>query len=325
MAFNPHRYDNASFRRCGNSGLKLPALSLGGWHNFTDRDFVRDLTVHAFDRGVTHFDFANNYGPPPGRAEQTFGKVLRKDFRAHRDELIISSKAGYLMWPGPYGEWGSKKYLIASLEQSLRRLKLDYVDIFYSHRFDPDTPLDETMGALDQIVRQGKALYAGISSYSGEQTREAYELLAVRGTKLTIHQPAYNMLNRGIEDDLLPDTARLGIGVIAFCPLAQGLLTERYLAGIPDDSRAADPDGFLQRDAVTPKLVAKMRKLADLAAERDQTLAQLAISWILRDPRITSVLCGVSKISQLDQNLAALNAPPIVGDHLHRIDAILAE
>ncbi len=326
MSYRPdkQRYErpDAWFRRCGRSGLMLPAFSLGGWHNFTDLDLTRNLMTAAFDRGVTHFDMANNYGPPPGRAERVVGKLLKNDFKRYRDELIISSKAGYRMWNGPYGEWGSRKYLIASCEASLRRLKLDYVDIFYSHRPDPHTPIEETMGALDHLVRQGKALYAGVSSYNPEQTLAAHDALAQRGTPLTIHQPSYNILRRDIEHGLLDTADRLGVGVIVFCPLAQGLLTDKYLGGIPEDSRAASKAGFLSKEAVTPQLVDKLTRLKLIANERGQTLAQLALSWILREPRITSILMGASKVSQIEQNLAVIDHEPISDHHLWQIGEI---
>ena len=321
--FSPTRYEQIPYRRCGTSGLKLPALSLGGWHNFTDEDQVRSFMRRAFDLGVTHFDFANNYGPPPGRAEEMAGKVLKTDFSAHRDELIISTKAGYDMWPGPYGEWGSRKYLIASLDQSLRRLGLDYVDIFYSHRPDPVTPLQETMGALHSAVQWGKALYPGISNYSGAQTDAAAKLLESFGTPLLIHQPRYSMLAREVEQDLLPVLERHQVGAIAFSPLGQGLLTDRYLGGIPADSRAAGPSVFLSREAVTPELLDRLRALRAIAGEREQSLAEMAVSWILRLPQMTSVLCGISRLGQLEQNVAAASAPPFSSGHLERIEAIL--
>lgn len=327
MPFRDDRYDSMEYRRCGRSGLLLPAISLGCWHNFGDRanlDEARRMLHRAFDLGICHFDLANNYGPPPGSAETNVGRILKQDFAAHRDELIISTKAGYRMWPGPYGDWGSKKYLVASLDQSLKRLGLDYVDIFYSHRPDPQTPLEETIGALDLIVKQGKALYAGISSYSGAATCESQRIALALGTPVTIHQPVYNMMNRWIEGDLLHHTARLGIGVIAFCPLAQGLLTARYLDGIPEDSRAASPDGFLSRDAITPELQAKLRALNGIARERGQTLAQMALTWVLRDPRVTSALIGASRVSQIEENVAALQAAPLTAEELQRIDAILS-
>ncbi|MDX1572151.1 MAG: L-glyceraldehyde 3-phosphate reductase, partial [Xanthomonadales bacterium] len=290
------------YRRCGRSGLKLPAVSLGLWHNFGhDRPHgtKRAICQAAFDHGITHFDLANNYGPPPGSAEEAFGEILRTDFAGYRDELVISSKAGYDMWPGPYGEWGSRKYLIASCDQSLQRLGLDYVDIFYSHRFDPDTPLEETMGALDQIVRSGRALYVGISSYNAQRTRESVAILNELGTPCLIHQPSYNMLNRWVERDGLKDTLRdLGIGSIAFTPLAQGMLTRKYLGGIPNDSRAAQ-DKSLFPDMLTGHAIANIRKLNEIAERRGQTLAQMAIAWVLRDGGITSALIGASKPEQV--------------------------
>ncbi len=322
--FSPTRYDTMPYRRCGKSGLKLPALSLGGWHNFTEEAPVRSFLRAGFDLGVTHFDFANNYGPPPGRAEEMAGRVLTTDFRAHRDELIISTKAGYDMWPGPYGEWGSRKYLLASLDQSLSRLGLEYVDIFYSHRPDPDTPIEETMGALDSAVRQGKALYAGISNYSGAQTDAAASVLKELGTPLLIHQPSYSMLRREVETDLVPALEKWGVGAIAFSPLAQGLLTDRYLEGVPPDSRAGGPSVFLSRDDVTPEHLTRLRALREVAAERDQSLAQLAVSWVLRLPAITSVLCGISRLGQLEQNVAAVRAPALSESQLERIEAALA-
>jgi L-glyceraldehyde 3-phosphate reductase len=305
------RYSQMAYRSCGSSGLKLPQISLGLWHNFGDVDSVangRAILRRAFDRGITHFDLANNYGPPPGTAEENFGKILRQDFLPYRDEMIISTKAGYLMWPGPYGEWGSRKYLLASLDQSLRRMGLDYVDIFYSHRPDPETPLSETMMALDHAVRQGKALYAGISNYSAEQTREAAQILRDLGTPCLIHQPSYSLFNRWIEADLLQLLGNEGIGCIAFSPLAQGLLSSRYLQGIPEDSRAAKPHGFLKRDRITDDKIAQIRKLNALAERRGQTLAQMALTWVLRDARVTSALVGVSRIEQLEENLRAISA-----------------
>lgn len=328
MAFQADRYDQMQYRRCGRSGLLLPAISLGCWHNFGDRanqEEARKMLIRAFDLGITHFDLANNYGPPPGSAETNVGRILKKEFAAHRDELILSTKAGYRMWPGPYGEWGSRKYLVASLDQSLKRLGVEYVDIFYSHRPDPETPLEETMAALDQVVRQGKALYAGISSYRGAQTVEAQRLLTARGTPVTIHQPSYSLLNRWVESDLLEHTDRLGIGVIAFCPLAQGLLTGKYLEGIPADSRAANPDGFLKESAITPPLQAKLRRLNAIATERGQSLAQMALAWVLRDARVTSALIGASRVSQIEENVKALDAAPFSEEELRRIDAVLAE
>jgi len=315
------------YRRCGRSGLMLPALSLGLWHNFGATDSyatARAIVLRAFDLGITHFDLANNYGPPPGSAEETFGRILRQDLAGHRDELIVSSKAGYRMWPGPYGEWGSRKYLVASLDQSLKRMGLGYVDIYYSHRPDPDTPLEETMGALDQTVRQGKALYAGISSYNPEQTRQASKILRELGTPCLIHQPAYNMFNRWIEDGLLGVLAEEGIGCIAFVPLAQGLLTDRYLRGIPEDSRAAKPHGFLRREHVTEEKLAKVRKLNELAKARGQSLAQMALAWVLRHPGVTSALTGASRPSQIEDSVGALRKLEFAAEELAAIDGILA-
>jgi L-glyceraldehyde 3-phosphate reductase len=316
------RYDSMQYRRCGRSGLKLPALSLGLWHNFgNDRppDLGRDLVLRAFDLGVTHFDLANNYGPPYGSAESNFGRILERDLRPYRDEMIISSKAGYDMWPGPYGEWGSRKYLLASLDQSLDRMGLDYVDIFYSHRFDPDTPLEETMGALDSAVRQGKALYAGISSYSGERTAEAAAILRELGTPLLIHQPSYSLLNRWVEEDLLDVLEQEGVGCIAFSPLAQGMLTTKYLDGVPEDSRAAE-GRFLTGDMITEERLSHVRALNDMAAARGQELSQMAIAWVLRDPRVTSALIGASSVEQLEQNIASLGNLDFSDEELEAID-----
>jgi len=326
-AFNPSRYENMLYRRCGRSGLTLPAISLGCWHNFgaqADRDEARRMLHRAFDLGITHFDLANNYGPPPGSAEEFVGRVLNEDFAAHRDELIISSKAGYLMWPGPYGEWGSRKYLLASLDQSLCRLKLDYVDIFYSHRPDPDTPLEETIGALDSAVRAGKALYVGISSYRGAMTARAMEIARQMRTPLIIHQPSYSMLNRWVESDLLPVTKREGLGVIAFCPLAQGILTGKYANGIPAGSRAASREGFLKAKNVTPELIAKVQKLAALAARRGQSMTQMALAWVLRDEAVTSALIGASRVAQIEENVAALQNLKFSAEGIALIDQILA-
>ena len=306
------RYDSITYRRCGRSGLKLPAVSLGLWHNFGDDkpfDSQREILRRAFDRGVTHFDLANNYGPPYGTAETNFGRHLRDDFRPYRDELVISTKAGYDMWPGPYGEWGSRKYVLASLDQSLSRMGLDYVDIFYSHRIDPDTPLEETMGALDTAVRQGKALYAGISSYSAERTREAAAILRDLGTPLLIHQPSYSMLNRWVEDgdpSLLEVLEDEGVGCIAFSPLAQGMLTDRYLDGVPEGSRASQGKS-LDPGLLTDESLSHVRALNDVARGRGQSLAQLALAWVLRDARVTSALIGASSVAQLDDSLAALD------------------
>jgi L-glyceraldehyde 3-phosphate reductase len=318
------RYANADlYRRTGRSGLKLPAISLGLWHNFGDDKPLatqRDIALRAFDRGITHFDLANNYGPPAGSAEVNFGKLLATDLKPYRDELVISTKAGYDMWPGPYGEWGSRKYLMSSLDQSLTRMGLDYVDIFYSHRFDPDTPLHETMGALDAAVRQGKALYVGISSYSGQRTEEAVQILRDLGTPLLIHQPSYSLLNRWVEEDLLDTLEREGVGCIAFSPLAQGMLTDKYLGGsIPSDSRAAE-GRFLTEDMITPDALTHIGALNAMAQERGQSLAQMAIAWTLRDARVTSALIGASSVKQLDENLAALDNLDFSDDELARID-----
>ncbi len=321
------RYDSpALYRRCGRSGLKLPALSLGLWHNFGGvDDFAnsRALVLRSFDLGITHFDLANNYGPPPGSAEEVFGKILHTDLAGHRDELIVSTKAGYLMWDGPYGEWGSRKNLLASLDQSLRRLQLDYVDIFYSHRPDPETPLEETMSALADVVRSGKALYAGVSNYSAEQTAAAAKILRGLGTPCLIHQPKYHMFERWIERGLTRVLADEGIGGIAFCPLAQGLLTNRYLAGIPADARAARDPRFLKPEHITEEKLGKIRQLDALARARGQSLAQLALVWVLRQPTITSALIGASKVSQIEENLAALKNLPLTAPELAAIDRIL--
>jgi L-glyceraldehyde 3-phosphate reductase len=322
------RYDSMVYRRCGRSGLKLPAISLGLWHNFGQgRPYQtqREICRHAFDRGVTHFDLANNYGPPYGSAEENFGRILVDDLGPYRDELIISTKAGYDMWPGPYGEWGSRKYLLASLDQSLRRMGLDYVDIFYSHRPDPDTPLEETMGALDAAVRSGKALYAGISSYSSTQTREAAAILRALGTPLLIHQPSYSMINRWLERDHLLDTLdEVGAGCIAFSPLAQGLLTDRYLDGVPADSRIAT-GGAMSADMLTESNMAKVRGLQSIAAGRGQSLAQYALAWALRDPRMTSLVIGASSVAQLDDNLDALAKLEITADELAETETFATE
>ncbi|MTD54212.1 L-glyceraldehyde 3-phosphate reductase [Amycolatopsis pithecellobii] len=316
------RYDEMAYRRTGRSGLKLPAISLGLWHNFGDDrplETQRAILRRAFDLGVTHFDLANNYGPPYGSAEANFGKLLAQDFRPYRDELIISTKAGYDMWPGPYGDGGSRKYLLASLDQSLQRMDLDYVDIFYAHRFDPDTPLEETMGALVSAVQQGKAQYVGISSYNAHRTREAAALLRQQGVPLLIHQPSYSMLNRWIEEDGLLDVlAEEGAGCIGFAPLAQGLLTDKYLSGIPQGSRATQGKS-LAPEAVE-RNVDKLRALNDIAQRRGQSLAQLALTWLLRDPRVTSALIGASSVRQLEQNIAALRGPELTGDELTEID-----
>ncbi|MGH3279129.1 MAG: L-glyceraldehyde 3-phosphate reductase [Trebonia sp.] len=317
------RYDDKmTYRRAGRSGLRLPAVSLGLWQNFGDSsplDVQRGILRRAFDLGITHFDLANNYGPRYGAAEVNFGHLMREDFRPYRDELVISTKAGYDMWPGPYGEWGSRKYLLASLDQSLQRMGLEYVDIFYSHRFDPDTPLEETMGALDTAVRSGKALYAGISSYSAERTREAYAILKSLGTPLLIHQPSYSMINRWIEGGLLDTLADLGVGCIAFSPLAQGVLTSRYLNGVPAGSRASR-NGSLTSDQLSEPILAHVRALNSIAASRGQTLAQLAISWVLRDKRMTSALIGASSVAQLEENLAAASRAVFTPEEIAAID-----
>jgi L-glyceraldehyde 3-phosphate reductase len=333
MTFTPYvadesRYEDMPYKRVGRSGLKLPAISLGLWYNFGGLDPLenaRAMARYAFDRGITHFDLANNYGPPPGSAETTFGLLLKQDFAPYRDELIISTKAGYDMWPGPYGEWGSRKYLLASLDQSLKRMGLDYVDIFYSHRFDPDTPLDETMSALDSAVRQGKALYVGISSYEPEQTREAARILRELGTPCLIHQPSYNMFDRWVEDGLLDVLDEEGIGCIVFSPLAQGQLTDRYLGGIPSDARASKTERvWLTPDDVKGNLP-KVRQLNEHAKSRGQSLAQMAIAWILRKLQVTSALIGASSVEQLKGNLTALKKLDFSNDELERIEVILKE
>ena len=320
------RYDTMRYNRCGDSGLKLPVISLGLWHNFGGADSFengRKIIHAAFDLGITHFDLANNYGPPPGSAEENFGKILKRDFARYRDELIISSKAGYLMWPGPYGEWGSRKYLIASLDQSLRRMGLDYVDIFYSHRPDPETPLEETMRALDQIVRSGKALYVGISNYPVDMTRKAATILRDLGTPCLIHQPKYNMFERWIEDGLLRTLQSERMGCIVFSPLAQGLLTDRYLQGIPKNSRAGKPHGFLRPAQITEEKLAKVRKLNDLARGRNQTLAQVALAWVLRHPQVTSALVGASSVAQLKDAVDSLKNLALSPEELRSVEGIL--
>jgi L-glyceraldehyde 3-phosphate reductase len=321
------RYDAMTYRRCGRSGLKLPAISLGLWHNFgSDRplETQRAILRRAFDLGITHIDLANNYGPPYGSAEENFGRILEQDLRPYRDELVLSTKAGYDMWPGPYGEWGSRKYLLSSLDQSLSRMGVDYVDIFYSHRFDPETPLEETMGALDAAVRQGKALYVGISSYSPDRTREAAEILRGMGTPLLIHQPSYSMLNRWIEPELLDVLEDDGVGCIVFSPLAQGMLTDRYLGGIPEGSRASR-DSSLSPDMLTDQTLAKVRALHEIAQRRGQSLAQLALAWTLRDSRVTSTLIGASSVEQLENNVAALQHLDFTTDELDEIDRYASE
>jgi L-glyceraldehyde 3-phosphate reductase len=324
---NSERYNKIPYNRSGRSGLKLPVLSLGLWHNFGDVDDFnngREIILNAFNEGITHFDLANNYGPPPGSAEENFGKILKHELGSYRDEMIISTKAGYYMWSGPYGEWGSKKYMVASLDQSLIRMGLDYVDIFYSHRPDPDTPFEETMAALDLIVRQGKALYIGLSNYSPEQTLVAVEILESIGAKCVIHQPKYSLLVRDPEKRLLEVLDKKGIGCIPFSPLAQGLLTNKYLKGIPKDSRAEKPHGFLQKSVITQDLIDKLKKLDEVAQRRDQSLAQMALSWILKDKRITSVLIGASTVEQLRNNLACLRNPVFTSEELKEIDTILS-
>jgi L-glyceraldehyde 3-phosphate reductase len=317
-----NRYDAMRYRRCGRSGLKLPAISLGLWQNFGDDRPLADsraILRRAFDLGVTHFDLANNYGPPYGSAEINFGRILAEDFRPYRDELVISTKAGYDMWPGPYGEWGSRKYVLASLEQSLQRMRLDHVDIFYSHRFDPETPLEETMGALDTAVRQGKARYVGISSYGPERTAEAAAILRRLGTPLLIHQPSYSLLNRWIEPELLDVLEGEGVGAIVFSPLAQGMLTGKYLTGVPEDSRVRRGNYFSE-EMITEETLARVRALAGIAEARGQSLAQMAIAWVLRDPRVTSALLGASSVAQLEQNVAALENLDFAADELAEID-----
>ena len=327
-AFREDRYDHMVYRRCGKSGLKLPAVSLGLWHNFGDIDNqqnARDILRLAFDNGITHFDLANNYGPPPGSAEENFGKIFKQDFKDHRDELIISSKAGWGMWPGPYGDLGSKKYLVASLDQSLKRMGLEYVDIFYHHRPDPETPMEESMGALDQIVRQGKALYVGISSYSATETKKAVEILRELGTPCLIHQPKYSMFDRWIEDGLLDVLTAEGVGCICFSPLAQGLLSDKYLKGIPEGSRAASHrgNGAIEESAITPERIAKAQKLNEIAKQRGQNLAQMALAWVLRHQIVTSVLIGVSKTSQLLDSIKCLENLEFKTSELKEIDLIL--
>ncbi|ELY2667603.1 L-glyceraldehyde 3-phosphate reductase [Cronobacter sakazakii] len=324
---DPARYATMEYRRCGRSGLKLPAISLGLWHNFGDATLVetsRQLLRRSFDLGITHFDLANNYGPPPGSAESHFGRILKEDFLPYRDELIISTKAGYTMWDGPYGDWGSRKYLISSLDQSLKRMGLEYVDIFYHHRPDPETPLEETMRALDHIVRQGKALYVGISNYPADRAREAIDLLAQLGTPCVIHQPKYSMFERWVEDGLLDLLQEKGVGSIAFSPLAGGQLTDRYLNGIPADSRAASGSRFLNPDQITPEKLEKVRKLNDLALQRGQKLSQMALAWVLRDEKVTSVLIGASKTSQIDDAVGMLANRGFSAEERQAIEAILA-
>jgi L-glyceraldehyde 3-phosphate reductase len=330
MTYRPlkERYDNMNYRRCGKSGIRLPEISLGLWHNFGSVDVFenfRKILWRAFDAGITHFDLANNYGPLPGSAEENFGIILKKDFSYLRDEMIISTKAGWEMWPGPYGDFGSRKYLLSSLDQSLKRMNLEYVDIFYSHRPDPETPLEETMGALAQAVHQGKALYAGISSYPADLTKKAAEILKEMHVNCLIHQPRYSMFNRWVENGLLDVLEETGIGCIPFSPLEQGLLTNKYLKGIPVDSRAYKPHGFLKIEDVTGQRISKAKRLNEIAAKRNQSLAQMAIAWLLKDPRVTSVLIGVSKVEQLDDNLKTLNNLNFSEEELKNIEFILNE
>lgn len=323
---NNKRYDKMKYNRCGNSGLLLPAISLGLWHNFGGIDVYengREMVCRAFDLGITHFDLANNYGPPYGSAEETFGKILKADLHSYRDEMIITSKAGYDMWPGPYGEWGSRKYLIASCDQSLKRMGLEYVDIFYSHRPDPNTPLEETMMALDQIVRSGKALYAGISSYSPEQSQQAIDILKDLGTPCLVHQPSYSMFNRWVEDGLLDVLGKNGVGSVVFSPLFQGLLTNKYLQGIPEGSRASKAESYLQSADITPEKIAKVKSLNEIAESRGQKMAQLALAWVLRDKRVTSVIIGASKVSQIEDAVGILDNMEFTAEELQLIEEIL--
>ena len=322
------RYDKMQYNRCGKSGLRLPIISLGLWHNFGGVDThenSKKMIFKAFDLGITHFDLANNYGPPPGSAEETFGRILRTELQGYRDEMIITSKAGYNMWMGPYGDWGSRKYLISSCDQSLKRLGLDYVDIFYSHRPDPNTPLEETMMALDQIVRSGKALYVGISNYSAEQSQKAFDILNSLGTPCVVHQPKYNMFERWVEDKLLDTLEKNGVGSVVFSPLFQGLLTDKYLKGIPKDSRVAKAHGFLQSSEISPEKISKIERLNKIAAERGQKMAQMALSWVLKDQRITSVIIGASKISQIEEAVDIQSKLGFTAEELNTIEKILKE
>ncbi len=322
------RYIQMKYRRVGNSGLALPLVSLGLWHNFggiTPYQTAKEMVFTAFDSGITHFDLANNYGPPPGSAEENFGRILHEDLARYRDEMVISTKAGYRMWPGPYGEWGSRKYLLSSLDQSLKRMKLDYVDIFYSHRFDPDTPLEETMSALETAYRSGKALYVGISSYSAEKTREAYTILSSMGIPLLIHQPSYSMLNRWVEKDLLATLDELQVGSICFSPLAQGMLSDKYLNGIPKESRAADKDSALSQELLTPENLERIKGLNEIARQRGQSLAQMALSWVLRRKEVTSVLIGARNSSQIHENIGAIDKLEFSDDELSQIDRYAVE
>jgi L-glyceraldehyde 3-phosphate reductase len=324
--FDKNRYDKMLYRRCGKSGLKLPVVSMGLWHNFggvDDFQTAKEIIFKSFDLGITHFDLANNYGPPPGSAEINFGKILKREMSSHRDELIISTKAGYWMWDGPYGDLGSKKYLVSSLDQSLKRMRLDYVDIFYHHRPDPETPLEETMAALDLIVRQGKALYVGVSNYNADQTREAYKILKSMGTPILIHQPKYSMFVRWIEDGLIQTLEELGIGCISFSPLAQGLLTKKYFKGIPKNSRAAKKHGFLKKEEVTEETINKVKALNEIAESRGQTISQLALAWNLRHSAMTTVLIGASSVKQVEENAAVINNLELSADELNLIENIL--
>lgn len=324
--FDKNRYDKMLYRRCGKSGLRLPVVSMGLWHNFggvDDFQTAKEIVFKSFDLGITHFDLANNYGPPPGSAEINFGKILNKEMSSHRDELIISTKAGYWMWDGPYGDWGSKKYLVSSLDQSLKRMRLDYVDIFYHHRPDPETPLEETMAALDLIVRQGKALYVGVSNYNADQTREAYKIFKSMGTPILIHQPKYSMFVRWIEDGLIQTLEELGIGCISFSPLAQGLLTKKYFKGIPKNSRAAKKHGFLKKEEVTEETINKVKALNEIAGNRGQTISQLALAWNLRHSAMTTVLIGASSVKQVEENAAVINNLELSADELNSIENIL--
>ena len=325
---NNDRYKKMKYNRCGNSGLLLPAISLGLWHNFGGIDVYengREMVCRAFDLGITHFDLANNYGPPYGSAEETFGKILKTDLHSYRDEMIITSKAGYDMWPGPYGEWGSRKYLIASCDQSLKRMGLEYVDIFYSHRPDPNTPLEETMMALDQIVRSGKALYAGISSYNPEQSQQAIDILKDLGTPCLVHQPSYSMFNRWVEDGLLDVLEKNGVGSVVFSPLFQGLLTNKYLKGIPEGSRASKADSYLQSADITPEKITKVKRLNEIAESRGQKMAQMALAWVLRDKRVTSVIIGASKVSQIEDAVGILDKMEFTTEELQLIEEILRD
>ena len=326
MEAREDRYDKMKYNRCGQSGILLPQVSLGLWHNFGGVDTFengREMVLRAFDLGINHFDLANNYGPPPGSAEETFGRILKQELANYRDEMVITSKAGYLMWPGPYGEWGSRKYLISSCDQSLKRMGLEYVDIFYHHRPDPDTPLEETMMALDHIVKSGKALYAGISNYQPEEAQRAFDILKSLGTPCLVHQPSYSMFNRWVEDGLLDTLEKNGVGSVVFSPLFQGLLTDKYLKGIPEDSRAAKSHGFLQTSQISEERIEKVKALNVIASERGQKMAQLALSWVLRDSRVTSVIIGASKVAQIEDAAAIVEHPELTKEQIDRIEDIL--